>query len=389
MTIIAERRRLRHLRKGKMEQNAAKGVDASYAPILAITMGDPAGVGPEIIAGAWSDFFETGRVRSASAAPLPKTRPFIFGDPAMIARGAKIRGVELKIIPIEAKDVANAAKDYDAIASSAVAPVVPCCDPDVASVEIGEITPQGGDAAFRSLNRAIDLALAREVDAIVTAPLHKESLNLAGHKYPGHTEILAERCRVKDFGMALYLGANQALKSPTGLGVVHVTLHMAMREAVDALTPRGVFEKIGLMRRFMSTILDRDPKIGVCALNCHAGDGGLFGDEEIRIIAPAVRRAQRAGVVVAGPYPSDTLFLDAKNGLYDGIVAMYHDQGHIAVKMLDMFAAVNVALGLPIIRSSVAHGTAFNIAGKGIATTKSLLEAARVAALFARKGETP
>ena len=162
-----------------------------------------------------------------------------------------------------------------------------------------------------------------------------------------------------------------------------------MRKAIDAITEEGVYEKIGLMRRFMKTILHREPTIGVCALNCHAGDGGLFGDEEIRIIAPAVKRAQEERVDVAGPYPADTLLLDAKNGLYDGIVAMYHDQGHIAVKALDMFAAVNVALGLPIVRTSVAHGTAFNIAGQGIATTKSLIEAVRVAALFAQRAKRP
>ena len=359
------------------------------APVVAVTMGDPAGIGPEIIAGAWSDFFEQTSADSSNAFPLPPTRPFVFGDPDMIARGARIRGVNLKIVPVAASDLSKVAGDYDDFARADVVPVVPCCAPEVADVEIGKISPEGGDAAFRSLNRAIDLALSGEVAALVTAPLHKESLNLAGHKYPGHTEILAERCGTRDFGMALYLGPCAAIQSPTGLGVVHVTLHTSMRSALEGVTTQNVFEKIGLIRRFMTTILNRDPRIGVCALNCHAGDGGLFGDEEIRVIAPAVERARRDGATVEGPFPSDTLFLDAKNGRYDGIVAIYHDQGHIAVKMLDMFAAVNVALGLPIIRTSVAHGTAFNIAGKGVATTKSLIEAVRVAALFAAKGATP
>ncbi len=358
-------------------------------PIIAMTMGDPAGVGPEIIAGAWRDFFEREHTESANAFPLPKTRPFVFGNPDMIARGVAVHKLDLQIRAVDAEELADAARNYAAFGGPDAIPVVPCCDASVARVEIGKISPEGGDAAFRSLNRAIDLALEHKVDAIVTAPLHKESLNLAGHRYPGHTEILAERCGTKDFGMALYLGPCAAIKSPTGLGVVHVTLHTSMRKAIDAITEEGVYEKIGLMRRFMKTILRREPTIGVCALNCHAGDGGLFGDEEIRIIAPAVKRAQEERVDVAGPYPADTLLLDAKNGLYDGIVAMYHDQGHIAVKALDMFAAVNVALGLPIVRTSVAHGTAFNIAGQGIATTKSLIEAVRVAALFAQKGETP
>ena len=372
-----------------MERSATEPRDERDAPIMAITMGDPAGVGPEIIAGAWRDFFAEERLRSSNVFPLPKTRPFVFGDPEMIARGAALRGVDLKIVPVDANDVNDAANDYASVGGGDVVPVVPCCAHDVARVAIGKICPEGGDAAFRSLNRAIDLALARKVDAIVTAPLHKESLHLAGHNYPGHTEILAERCKTTDFGMALYLGPCASLASPTGLGVVHVTLHTSMRNAVDAITRRGVVEKIGLMRRFMTTILGREPKIGVCALNCHASDGGLFGDEERTIVAPAVEEARGSGADVAGPFPADTLFLDAKNGLYDGIVAMYHDQGHIAVKMLDMFAAVNVALGLPIIRTSVAHGTAFNIAGKGLATTKSLIEAIRVAALFAKKHETP
>ena len=360
------------------------------APVVAVTMGDPAGIGPEIIAGAWSDFFACdGNGDASNAFPLPKTRPFVFGDPGMIERGAKIRGVDVEILPVAVGDFFKVSQLYDEIAGPDVMPVVPCCAPSVASVEIGKISPEGGDAAFRSLNRAIDFALSDLVDALVTAPLHKESLNLAGHKYPGHTEILAERCGTLDFGMALYLGPCRAIESPTGLGVVHVTLHTSMRKALEGVTIQNVYEKIGLIRRFMTTILDREPRIGVCALNCHAGDGGLFGDEEIRVIAPAVELARRDGAVVAGPYPADTLFLDAKNGLYDGIVAIYHDQGHIAIKALDMFAAVNVALGLPIIRTSVAHGTAFNIAGKGIATTKSLIEAVRVAALFAAKRKTP
>jgi len=189
--------------------------------------------------------------------------------------------------------------------------------------------------------------------------------------------------------MALYLGPNPAIASPTGLGVVHVTLHTSMRKALEQVTFESVYEKCGLIRRFMETILGREPRLGVCALNCHSGDGGLFGDEEIRIIRPAVEAARADGLNVRGPFPADTLFLDAKNGLYDGIVAIYHDQGHIAMKAFDMFSAVNVALGLPIIRTSVAHGTAFQVAGTGTAKTESLIEAVRVAALFASKKRTP
>ena len=353
----------------------------NITPTLALTMGDPAGVGPEIIAGAWSSLFTR-----SGAFPLPPSKPIVFGDPETMKRATKIRGVDAQIKEIASIDEAR--EQYDAFGAD-VMPVVPSCASNVGNVKLGEISSEGGDAAFRSLNRAIDAALARQVDGIVTAPLHKEALNLAGHKFPGHTEILASRCGVSNFGMALYLGPCAALASPTGLGVVHVTLHESMRRALDDVTFENVRAKIGLIRRFMTTILGREPRVGVCALNCHAGDGGLFGDEEIRVIAPAVEDARRNGANVAGPYPSDTLFLDAKNGLYDGIVAIYHDQGHIAIKAFDMFATVNVALGLPIIRTSVAHGTAFNIAGKGVAKTQSLLEAVRVAAIFASKRETP
>lgn len=365
-----------------MTENAAP-----YAPIVALTMGDPAGVGPELIAGAWADIVTSGRSAEPTQSwALPKTRPFVFGDPSHIERGVKIRGLKLRVEAVDYLDEASEA--YDEQFGVDTIPVVPCCDESAAKVQLGEICAEGGEAAFRSLNRAIDAALSKRVDAIVTAPLHKEALNLAGHKYPGHTEILAERCGVTNFGMALYLGPCQALASPTGLCVDHVTLHESMRNTVDDVTYDGVVDKIGLVRRFMTIVIGREPRIGVCALNCHAGDGGLFGDEEIRIIAPAVKAAQRQGAIVAGPFPADTLFLDAKNGKFDAIVAMYHDQGHIAVKMMDMFAAVNVALGLPIIRTSVAHGTAFNIAGQGIAKTQSLIEATRIAALFAIKGET-
>ena len=359
----------------------------NYEPIIGITQGDPAGVGPEIIAGAWRDLFPAPDEPGSLA--LPPSRPFVFGDPDVIAQGIRLRDVHARVVPVPADKVAELARQYPEIGGPDLIPVVPCCQPEVANVVLGQISPEGGEAAYRSLNRAIDLALAHEIDAIVTAPLHKESLNLAGRHYPGHTEILAERCGVKDFGMALYLGPCRALASPTGLGVVHVTLHTSMRHALEGVTRQNVFEKIGLIRRFMRAILKKEPKIGVCALNCHSGDGGLFGDEEITTIAPAIRDAQRAGAVVAGPFPADTLFLDAKNGRFDGIVAIYHDQGHIAVKMLDMFGAVNIALGLPIIRTSVAHGTAFNIAGKGIAKTTSLIEATRIATLFAEQGLTP
>ena len=199
------------------------------APILAVTMGDPAGVGPEIIAGAWPSFFPNGA--SGPAFALPKSRPVVFGDPQCVAAAAKLRGLDARAVPVDSPD--DAARDYDRKFGPNAIPVLPCCGASAARVKYGAICAEGGEAAFRALSCAIDAALSGSVDAIVTAPLHKEALRLAGHNYPGHTEILAERCGVSDFGMALYLGPCPAIASPTGLGVVHVTLHESMRSAVE------------------------------------------------------------------------------------------------------------------------------------------------------------
>jgi 4-hydroxythreonine-4-phosphate dehydrogenase len=207
--------------------------------------------------------------------------------------------------------------------------------------------------------------------------LHKEGLHAAGLPYPGHTEILAERTGTRAFGMMLYA---QGATLPHGLGVVHVTLHMALRDVFAHLSTPAIHEKIHLLHGVMGKLCGRAPRLAVAALNPHAGDGGLFGDEESRLIAPAVRQAQAEGITVSGPWPCDTLFVRAQRGEFDGVVAMYHDQGHIAIKLLTGLAAVNISVGLPIVRTSVAHGTAYDIAGRGLADHHSLLEAARVAA---------
>jgi 4-hydroxythreonine-4-phosphate dehydrogenase len=205
--------------------------------------------------------------------------------------------------------------------------------------------------------------------------LHKEGLHAAGLPYPGHTEILAERTGVKEFAMVLAVG---------DLAVAHVTLHMALRDVFRHLTPAAVLEKAQLLDGLMTRMLGRRPRLGIAALNPHASDGGLFGDEEATIISPAVDAAQRQGLDASGPWPCDTLFVRARRGEFDGIVAMYHDQGHIALKLLGEGRAVNISAGLPIVRTSVAHGTAYDIAGRGIADAGSLVEATRVAALLAR-----
>lgn len=329
----------------------------SSLPRLLITLGDVAGIGPEIIARAWPDL-------------LPLCRPAIVGDPLWLRRGLELIGSSARVHVIGHPAEAEPGRD-----------VLPCLsgsDQDLHAVEPGHVCAAAGRAAYDFLCRAIDWTLAGDADGIVTAPLHKEGLHAAGLPYPGHTEILAERTGVKEFAMVLAVG---------NLAVAHVTLHMALREVFRHLSPAAVLEKARLLDGLLTRLLGRRPRLGVAALNPHASDGGLFGDEEATIIAPAVQAAHEEGLDASGPWPCDTLFVRARRGDFDGIVAMYHDQGHIALKLLGEGRAVNISAGLPIVRTSVAHGTAYDIAGRGIADAASLIEATRVAALLARKSE--
>lgn len=328
-----------------------------HRPRLLITLGDVAGIGPEVVVKAWVDLQSI-------------CRPIVIGDVGSMHRALKFTHHLLEIIPI--------ARLEDAKPSPQVIPCMQATAQDLSVVEVGKVSALAGRAAFEFLCTAIDLTLAGKADGIITLPLNKEGLHAAGLKYPGHTEILAEKTGVKEFGMMLYAPATRALKN--AIGVVHVTLHMALRDVFAHLTTDAVLEKIHLIDGVMGKLCDGPPRLAVAALNPHAGDGGIFGDEEARIIAPAVERARREGINVVGPLPSDTLFVAAQQGTFDGIVAMYHDQGHIALKLLTGLSAVNVTLGLPIVRTSVAHGTAYDIAGKGLALPHSLLEAAHVAA---------
>jgi 4-hydroxythreonine-4-phosphate dehydrogenase len=326
----------------------------SSLPRLLITLGDVAGIGPEIIARAWPDL-------------LPLCRPAIVGDPLWVQRGLELIDLPARVKVIE--------RPAEAVPEGDVLPCLPGSHQDLHAVQSGRVNAAAGRAAYDFLCRAIDWTIAGEADGIVTAPLHKEGLHAAGLPYPGHTEILAERTGVKEFAMVLAVG---------NLAVAHVTLHMALREVFRHLTPAAVLEKIRLLDGLLTRMLGRRPRLGVAALNPHASDGGLFGDEEAAIIAPAVQSAQREGLQASGPWPCDTLFVRARRGDFDGIVAMYHDQGHIALKLLGEGRAVNISAGLPIVRTSVAHGTAYDIAGRGIADPASLIEATRVAALLAR-----
>jgi 4-hydroxythreonine-4-phosphate dehydrogenase len=325
-------------------------------PRLLVTLGDVAGIGPEIVAKAWPDL-------------LPMCRPAVIGDPLWLRRALDLIGS-----PAQVRTVSHPSE----VAASAEA--IPCINPtkqDLRAVQPGKVDARAGRAAYDFLCAAIDLTLAGEADGIVTAPLHKQGLHAAGLPYPGHTEILAERTGVRDFAMVLAID---------GLAVAHVTLHMALRDVFRHLTTQAVLEKVRLLDGLLLRLLGRKGRLGVAALNPHASDGGLFGDEEAKIIAPAVAGARAEGIDATGPWPTDTLFVRARQGEFDGVVAMYHDQGHIALKLLGRDRAVNISVGLPIVRTSVAHGTAYDIVGKGIADAGSLIVAARVAAKLAACG---
>jgi 4-hydroxythreonine-4-phosphate dehydrogenase len=227
------------------------------------------------------------------------------------------------------------------------------------------------------------------VDGIVTAPLSKAALSAAGHDCPGHTELLAEFCGAADSAMMLFLPPQPGVGGPAGLGVVHATLHMAICDVPRKLTTERIVQCIqwanDVTRRLDGEgCLAGPPRIGICALNPHAGEQGLFGDEETRLIEPAVRRTAAAGLHVTGPLPADTLLMRARDGEFDAVVAMFHDQGHVALKLLGMHRAVNITLGLPIVRTSVAHGTAFDRAWQGTAECEGMIAAVRVAARLAR-----
>lgn len=301
-------------------------------PRLLITMGDVAGIGPEIVVKAWH------RLSGCCQA-------VVVGDP--------------KRLP----------NDISCVNPSTV---------DLSRVESGRVSAEGGQAAYDWLIYAINESLAGRADGIVTCPLNKEGLHAAGIKHPGHTEILAEQCGAKSHAMLLY---DDELK----LAVAHVTLHTSVRLAINGITSDAVLDKIHLLQGIVPKLTGEQARIAVMALNPHAGDGGLFGDEEIRIIRPAILTAMQEGVVVEGPIPADAAFLPQNRKKWNGLVAMLHDHGHIAMKLLGDRRAVNVTAGLPIVRTSVAHGTAYDIAGQGIADESSLIAAVRVAARLGRQ----
>lgn len=323
----------------------------SKKPVIAITMGDPSGVGPEIIAKSLIDqkIYEN-------------CFPFVVGDLKILQRGLDATNVSLNLNRILRPEEAKF--NYGTI---------DVLDLDLVSEQLswGEVSAEAGNAAFHYLKKAISLANEQKIDGICTAPLNKEALQKAGHIYPGHTEILAELTNTKDYAMML---------SAPGLRVIHVTTHIGLMDAIKKNNAKRQYTVIKLAHDTLQRTGIENPRIAVCGINPHAGENGLFGNgEEEEKIVPAVTKAISEGIDVVGPLPADTLFFRAKRGDFDIVVAQYHDQGHGPIKVLGLESGVNITVGLPIIRTSVDHGTAFDIAGKNIADELSLKEAIRMA----------
>ncbi|MDR3651651.1 MAG: 4-hydroxythreonine-4-phosphate dehydrogenase PdxA [Paludibacter sp.] len=336
-------------------------------PKIGISMGDPAGIGPEICIKALSlpDVYN-------------RCNPLVVGDAAVMQHTVKALNSTLKINAIQS--VKDAKFEFGTIDVFDLKNVV------AEELLSGIVSAMAGNAAFEAVRKVIDLALAEEIDATVTAPINKESIHKAGHKFSGHTEIYAQFTNTAKFAMLL---------ADENLRVIHATTHVSLRKACDLCKKERVLEVISLLNDACIQFGIEKPHIAVAGLNPHAGENGLFGDEEINEIIPAIAEANSLGFSVEGPVPPDTMFVKAVQGKYDGCVAMYHDQGHIPFKLegfqwdnekqtMKSVKGVNITLGLPIIRTSVDHGTAFEIAGKGIASADAMLVAIDYAILMAK-----
>ena len=328
--------------------------------IIGITMGDPASIGPEITAKALSD-----------PAVYERCRPLVVGDAAVMEEALKLTGLSHKLKIHKIGDVSEAQYEYGVIDVYDMGMV------DMKELKRGEVSAMAGNAAFRYVKKVIELAMDKQVDATVTNALNKEAMNLAGHHYSGHTEIYADYTGTKKYTMML---AHENLR------VVHVSTHVSLREACDRVKKDRILEVIRIAHQACRQLGIPEPKIGVAGLNPHSGENGMFGREEIEEITPAIQAARAEGILADGPVPPDTIFSKARGGWYDIVVAMYHDQGHIPLKVVgfvynqreqkwDAVAGVNITLGLPIIRASVDHGTAFDQAGTGLASELSLINA--------------
>jgi 4-hydroxythreonine-4-phosphate dehydrogenase len=341
--------------KGK-EWRTAMAMEKEARPLLAITLGDPAGIGPEVILKA----LQHEKV-------FARARPLVIGDARILERAATWLGGA----PLAFEVVGKAASGRY---QPGTLTLLEMHNADPSQIPPGKISASAGKAAVEYVFAACDLATAGEVDAVVTAPLNKEAMHLGGYAYPGHTELLTERTQAKKVSMLL-VGPK--------LRVVHVSTHVSLQEAIRRVTRARVREVIEIAQQSCLALGINEPRIAVAGLNPHASEGGLFGNEESLEVVPAIDDARADGLNVSDPMPPDTIFLRAVKGEFDIVVAMYHDQGHIPMKLLAFDSGVNVSMGLPIIRTSVDHGTAFDIAGTGKAREESMLAAIEVAVQMA------
>jgi 4-hydroxythreonine-4-phosphate dehydrogenase len=347
-----------------------ESIEMNRRPIVAISVGDPGGVGPEIAARAL-----------ALEEIYGICRPLAVADAGLMAQAVRIAGAGLEVRAVE--------RPAEGLYRRGTLDVLDLKNIDPGRLQYKTVTALQGRASFEYIRRAIELALAGEVDATVTGPIHKEAIHAAGLPYSGHTEIYADLTGTRDYAMMLADG---------DFRVVHVSTHVSLREAIKRVKRERVLRVIGLADEALRRIGIGRPRIAVAGLNPHAGEGGLFGREEIEQIGPAVGEARAAGLAVEGPLPADTVFSLLRGGRYDVVVAMYHDQGHIPTKLTGFrydgrtgewtaLAGVNVTLGLPIIRTSVDHGVAFDRAGEGRANPQSMIEAIRMAVRLCGGGQ--
>lgn len=339
-------------------------------PFIAITMGDPAGIGPEIIIKA---------LRLGRKWIHRNVIPVVIGDAQVMTQAVRIAKSDLKIHPI--RDL------FSAVSYSMTINVLDLGNVRIDQLKHGKVDPMAGKASAEYIQKAAELARAGLIRAIVTGPVSKEAINKADIPFTGHTELLAELMETKEYAMLLAHGPFR---------VSHVTTHASLRKACEMVKKERILSVIRLTHQTMKELGIENPRIGVAGLNPHSGEDGLFGDEEKREILPAVEEAKREGIEAEGPIPPDTIFTKLKGKLYDAVVAMYHDQGHIPVKLLgfslkkggkewSQMGGVNITMGLPVIRTSVDHGVAFGKAGEGRANPQSMVDAIKLAIQFIQR----
>jgi len=339
---------------------------SKYRPLIGISVGDPAGIGPEI---------------TAKSLALPEIcdicRPLVVGETEMMLEAVRFSGLDLRIHPVSSPK--------EGLYKVGTIDILDLKNIDARSIQYKKVSADTGRASFEYIKKVIELALSKEIDATVTGPINKEAINAAGFHYSGHTEIYADFTHTKDYAMMLIHGHFR---------VIHVSTHVSLREACNRVRKDRIVRVIRLGHETLRKLGIKNPKIGVAGLNPHAGETGLFGREEIEEIEPAIKQAQQEGLRVEGPIPPDTVFSKMQGGQYDLVVVMYHDQGHIPTKVLGFqydektktwgsISGVNITCGLPIIRVSVDHGTAFGKAGEGRANPESMIQAIRIATQLA------